>query len=246
MTIDLKNAEIVKGDRFSKRVTAVFELLVFVAFALVSKEVMDPFFGSYAGPASLITTLIILSIYIRRRDQHWSSMGLRRLPGLKTKLLVIPQAAAVFITVLLSIVLLTKGLDALSLTFMSEPIEGETERWGEVQGNLQLYLILIALSWVSAGFGEEMFFRGFLITRLLTAFSGFKLSPAISVLLAALLFGYVHFYYQGLAGLVNAGVIGVIFGIYFLLYKQNLWPLVVAHGFINSLGFTSEFMGWGL
>jgi len=48
-----------------------------------------------------------------------------------------------------------------------------------------------------------------------------------------------------LTGLVNAGVIGLIFGTFFLLYKRNLWPLVLAHGFINSLGFTSEFMGWG-
>ena len=246
MTINLQNAEIVKDSPLSKRVTAVFELLAFVAFALISKEVMDPFSGAYAGPASLITTLIILTIYIRRRGQNWASMGLRTMPGLKAKLLVLPQAAAVFVTVLLTLVLLTKGLDAIGLTFMSEPIEGETERWGEVQGNLQLYLILIALSWISAGFGEEMFFRGFLITRLKTALDDIKFSSSISILLAALLFGYVHFYYQGMAGLVNAGVIGVIFGIYFLLYNQNLWPLIIAHGFINSLGFTTEYMGWGL
>ncbi|MDG2089690.1 MAG: CPBP family intramembrane metalloprotease [Gammaproteobacteria bacterium] len=230
----------------SKKITTVYELIAFVALALVSKEIMDPFFGAYAGPASLITTLIILTIYVRRVGQTWSSMGLRSLPNLKAKLMVLPQALAIFVTVLITIVILTKGLEAVGLTFMSEPIEGETERWGDIQGNLQLYLILITLSWVSAGFGEEMFFRGFLITRLKTVLSDIYLSSAISVLLAALLFGYVHYYYQGLAGFVNAGVIGVIFGTYFLLYKRNLWPLVIAHGFINSLGFTSEFMGWGL
>ena len=102
------------------------------------------------------------------------------------------------------------------------------------------------MSLVSAGFGEEMFFRGFLITRLKTVFSDIYLSSAISVLLAALLFGYMHVYYQGLVGLVNGGIIGVIFGTYFLLYKRNLWPLIIAHGFINSLGFTSEFLGINL
>ncbi len=207
---------------------------------------MDPFFGAYAGPISLITTLTVLTIYIRRVGQTWSSMGLRTLPGIKAQLMVLPQAVAIFVTVLISIVALTKGLEAVGITFMSEPIEDETERWGDIQGNLQLYLTLIALSWVSAGFGEEMFFRGFLITRLQTVLSDIYLSSVISVLHAALLFAYVHFYYQGWAGLVNAGVIGVIFGTYFLLYKRNLWPLVIAHGFINSLGFISEFMGWGL
>ncbi|MDC1436557.1 CPBP family intramembrane metalloprotease [Gammaproteobacteria bacterium] len=246
MTVNSESSEILQESVNSKRQRAVVELLAFVVFALVSNEVMDPFFGSYSGPASLITTLIILTIYIHRRGQNWRSMGLCKLPGLKAKLLVVPQAMAIFVTVLLSIVLLTKGLEAIGLTFMSEPIDGEVERWGDLQGNLPMYLILIALSWVSAGFGEEMFFRGFLITRLQTAFNSIKFSSAISVLLAALLFGYVHYYYQGVAGLVNAGVIGVIFGMYFLLYKRNLWPLVVAHGCINSLGFTSEFMGWGL
>lgn len=229
-----------------KKVTAVFEIIAFVAFALVSKEIMDPFFGAYSGPASLITTLIILTIYMRRAGQTWSSMGLRTLPVLKEKLMVLPQALAIFVTVLISIVILTKGLEAVGITFMSEPIEGEIDRWGDIQGDLQMYVILITLSLVSAGFGEEMFFRGFLITRLKTVFSDIYLSSAISVLLAALLFGYMHVYYQGLVGLVNGGIIGVIFGTYFLLYKRNLWPLIIAHGFINSLGFTSEFLGINL
>ena len=233
-------------DKNTNKVTAAVELIAFAALALVSKELMDPFFGAYAGPASLIATLIILTIYIHRAGQTWSSMGLSSLPGLKAKLLVIPQAIAIFISVLVIILLLTKGLEAAGLTFMSEPIEGETERWGDIRGNLQLYLILIALSWISAGFGEEMFFRGFLITRLKTLLGDIYFSSAITILLAALMFGYVHIYYQGLTGFVNASVIGVIFGTYFLLYKKNLWPLVIAHGFINSLGFTSEFMGWGL
>lgn len=232
-------------DNTKKRRAAV-ELVGFVAFALISKELMDPFFGAYSGPASLITTLILLTIYMHKHGEKWSSMGLRTLPGAKAKLLLVPQAILIFVAVLATMLLLTKGLESVGLHFMSETPEGETERWGDIKGNLQQYLILIALSWISAGFGEEMFFRGFVITRLQTAFNPTKLASAFAVLLAALLFGYVHFYYQGLAGLVNASVIGLIFGTFFLLYKRNLWPLVLAHGFINSLGFTSEFMGWGL
>ena len=129
---------------------------------------------------------------------------------------------------------------------MSEPIEGEIERWGDIKGNLQQYLILIALSWISAGFAEEMFFRGFVITRLQAALNGTNLASVFAVLLAALLFGDVHFYHQGLTGLVNATAIGFIFGTFFLIYKRNLWPLGVAHGSINSLGFTSDFLEWGI
>ena len=116
-------------------------------------------------------------------------------------------------------------------------------RFGDISGNLRIYLTLIALSWIDAGFCEEMFFRGFLNTRLQTVFQGFRFAPILAVALAALLFGSVHIYSQGLAGLVNAGVIGLILGTYFLLYKGNLWPLVLVHDFINSLGFTVDFLG---
>ena len=230
----------------TKKRTAIAELVGFVAFALISKQMMDPVFGPYAGPASLITTLVLLTIYMHKSGEKWASMGLHTLPGVKAKLLLLPQALLIFVSVLATVLLLTKGLESVGVNFMSETPEGERSRWGDIEGNLQQYLILIALSWISAGFGEEMFFRGFVITRLQTAFDGTKLASAFSVLLAALLFGYVHFYYQGLTGLVNATTIGLIFGAFFLLYKRNLWPLVLAHGFINSLGFTSDFLGWGI
>lgn len=237
---------IISSVENSKKLIAVMELVVFVASALISKEVMDPFLVSYSGPVTLITTLVLLTIYMRWRGENWSSMGLRALPGAKAKLLLIPQAILIFVAVLTTIVLLTKGLEAIGLTFMSETPAGETARWGNITGNLRMYLILLVLSWTSAAFGEEMFFRGFVINRLQTAFNGFKFASALSVLLSALLFGYVHFYYQGLTGFVNAGAIGLIFGTLFLLYKRNLWPLILAHGFIDTLGFTSEFMGWGI
>jgi len=234
------------GIENSSKQTAAIEVIAFVAFALISKEVADLFCGPYAGPVSLITTIILLTIYMRSRGQGWSSMGLCALPGGKAKLLLLPQAILIFAAVLSIITLLTIGLEAIGLHFMSEEPAGEAQRWGDIEGNLRLYLLLIALSWISAGFGEEMFFRGFVITRLQTAFSGARFASAFSILLSALLFGYVHYYYQGLTGFVNAGVIGLIFGTFFLLYKRNLWPLVLAHGSINSLGFTSEYMGWGL
>jgi membrane protease YdiL (CAAX protease family) len=230
----------------SEKLTAVFEILGFTAFALLSKALLDPFFWRFAGPVSLITTVGLLTVFMRRRGRYWSSMGLRPLPGIKAKLLIIPQAALAFVAVLAIISLITFGAEALGLDFMSETSEGEKERWGDLTGNLPLYLLLLALSWVSGGFAEEMFFRGFLISRCQTVFEGVRFASVLAVFLPALLFGYVHVYYQGLQGFVNAGVIGLIFGTLFLLYRRNLWPLVFAHGFINSLGFTADFMGWNI
>ena len=41
-------------------------------------------------------------------------------------------------------------------------------------------------------------------------------------------------------------MIGVVIGCLFLLYKRNLWPLIIAHAFVDSLGITVMYMGWDI
>lgn len=54
---------------------------------------------------------------------------------------------------------------------------------------------------------------------------------------------YGHFYYQSLRGLVVTGLIGIALGTLYLLYKRNLWPLVLAHGLVDTLSFTALYTG---
>ncbi len=232
--------------KYSKKLKAVVEVVAVVAFALLLKELLDPFFWRYSALVSLISTVVLLTIFMHLRGQSWSSMGLRPLPGAKAKLLVVPQAISAFVAVFAILTILEYGIEAVGLQLTLVAHEGEAERWGDIAGNLRAYLLMLGISWIIGGFAEEMFFRGFLITRLQTVFDGVNLASGFAVLLPALLFGYVHVYYQGLYGFLNAGVIGLIFGTLFLLYKRNLWPLVLAHGFINSLGFTAQYMGWDI
>lgn len=89
-----------------------------------------------------------------------------------------------------------------------------------------------------------MFFRGYLVTRLQTVFADIKFGVVLAVLVPALLFGLGHVYYQGLRGLVITGAIGLAFGTMFLLFKRNLWPVVLWHGIIDTLTFTAIFMNW--
>lgn len=153
---------------------------------------------------------------------------------------------ALFLIVLATLSAMTFAIEAAGSELLAEKTHGEINRWGDIAGNLRLYLLMLAISWISGGFAEEMFFRGFLITRLQSVLAGARFATALAVVLPATLFGYVHVYYQGLQGFVNASIVGLIFGTAFLLYKRNLWPLVLAHGFINSLGFTAEFMSWDI
>lgn len=76
---------------------------------------------------------------------------------------------------------------------------------------------------VTAGITEELVFRGFLITALSAAPGGWVLATLVS----AGLFGFIHGY-QGVAGSVRAGLLGLLLAVPFLA-TGSLLPSMVAH-----------------
>jgi CAAX protease family protein len=228
----------------SKNLIAAVELVGFVAFALILKRVFDPLIWRYAGPVSLIIVLVVLTGYMRMRRETWAGMGLIALPGARAKLMLIPKTLLAFVGFAIAVATVLLGGEVLNLEFMSEIPDGVEDRWGDIKGNLRLYLLWLGIVWTAAAFGEEMFFRGFIITRLQSVFSGVKFVSVIAVILAAAFFGYVHMYYQGLRGLFTTGAIGLAFGATFLLMKRNLYPVILVHGIVDTLTFTALFMDW--
>ncbi|MFT5684178.1 MAG: membrane protease YdiL (CAAX protease family) [Myxococcota bacterium] len=228
--------------KISTRLEILAEVGAFVGLAVVSKIVINQFNQNFSGPISLVFTLSILTLYLRSRGLYWSDMGLHPLSGIRAKLMVIPQAFLVFLSfaaVLAPILLIGP---AIGLTFLTEVPVGVEDRWGSVRGSWPMYLLWLGTVWTAAAFGEEMFFRGYLVTRLQTAFADIKFGVLLAVVVPALLFGLGHVYYQGLRGLVVTGGIGLAFGTMFLLFKRNLWPLVLWHGIVDTLTFTAIFM----
>lgn len=223
---------------------AAFEILVFGALAFLLRIGFDPLFWRYAGPASLVLTLVALTAYLRWCGEGWASYGLISLKGWRVKLMLVPQALLVFALFSVAIAVTVFGGEAIGLEFMGEEPPGVAERWGDVPGNLPLFLTWLGIVWTAAAFGEEMLFRGFLITRCEALFAGAPLAKVLAVLLPALVFGLGHFYYQGLRGLITTTAIGIAFGTAFLLLKRNLWPLVIVHGVIDTLTFSALYFGW--
>jgi membrane protease YdiL (CAAX protease family) len=219
------------------------ELAVFGALALVLRIGFDSLFWRFAGPASLIGTLVCVAYYLRRRGEGWSAFGLIPLKGVKAKLMVLPQALLVFGFFAAAVASALFGGEALGWDFMKDVPGGVEERWGDVEGNLPMFLLWLGIVWTAAGFGEEMFFRGFLVSRTMALFRGVPFAAVFAVLIPAFLFGLGHFYYQGLRGLVTTTAIGIAFGAAFLLLKRNLWPIVLVHGIVDTINFTVVYLG---
>jgi membrane protease YdiL (CAAX protease family) len=166
------------------------------------------------------------------------------LPGAKAKLWVLPQALLTFGAFCLAVAIVMIGGDVLHLEFMAKIPHGVTDRWGDMHGNLPLYLVWLGIAWISGGLFEEMFFRGYLITRLRTLFSDSRVGSVAAVVLAAAFFGYGHMYYQGLRGLITTMAIGLALGTMFLRLRRNLWPIILVHAVVDSISMTAIFMAW--
>lgn len=101
------------------------------------------------------------------------------------------------------------------------------------QGPLSLLIWIVIVAWGSAAFGEELLWRGFLMDRL-GRLPGLRGRAMAVIVIQAVLFGLPHLY-QGWSGVLITGAIGLIFGWMRLRSGGNLWPLVIAHGLVDTI-----------
>ena len=79
-----------------------------------------------------------------------------------------------------------------------------------------------------AGFGEETIFRGFLFERLGKLLGSGAGAKAASVLLTSALFGLAHYAQQGVAGVEQATIVGLVLGTIYAITKR-IPMLMCAH-----------------
>ena len=95
----------------------------------------------------------------------------------------------------------------------------------------------IVIAWTTAGFGEEIIWRGFFMKQIARLFGEQKNSSwVIGIVLSSIGFGLAHFH-QGLGGMLGAGFIGLVYGIFYLASGRNLWVTIIAHGLTGTTSF---------
>ena len=110
-----------------------------------------------------------------------------------------------------------------------------------VRGNLKFALVMIAVIWILAAFGEELVYRGYLMNRV--ADLGRRVRAwIVSLFLISALFGFSH-YQQGFTGIIEEGSDGLILGLMYLAYRRNLAIPIVAHGICDTIDIALLFLG---
>lgn len=94
---------------------------------------------------------------------------------------------------------------------------------------------------VVAGWGEETFFRGYLFERLGALWGRGLAAKTATVLATSALFAALHALEQGVPGVQQAAITGLVFGGVFAV-TGRIWPLVVAHA---AFDLTALFIIWG-
>jgi membrane protease YdiL (CAAX protease family) len=112
----------------------------------------------------------------------------------------------------------------------------------QLEGNLQSCLIALLVVWATAGFGEEIIFRGYFMRQFLKFFGESKVSIVLNIVLLACFFGFMHSY-QGITGQLVTGAIGALLALIFYLRKYDLWFIIAVHGFFDTFALICIYFG---
>ena len=191
--------------------------------------------GDFYGLVPVTSTPFLLGlgwVSLRLRGLGWRDVGFVR-PRSWSQALVLGSLAGI-------------GMELFS-TFVTVPFLShltgtlpDLSDFRSTVGNLRLLLVWLVLNWTLAAFGEELVFRGYLMTRLAGLGQGTRGAWLVSLIVASALFGWGHGD-QGLTGMVQEGFAGFLLGLLYLWCGRNLTVPIVAHGVSNTLAFVLIF-----
>jgi len=120
-----------------------------------------------------------------------------------------------------------------------------------LRGNWHALLAMLPIVWISAGFCEEVVFRGIVLGRLRMALGGSRVATAVAVAASCIVFGLAHGY-QGLSGWILTGVLGGVLALIYVLSDYCLWYGVALHLVYDTLatacitlGYDRTLAAWG-
>jgi membrane protease YdiL (CAAX protease family) len=175
----------------------------------------------------------------------WMSMWLRRV-GWRQLGLSQPKSWAFTSLASIVIALGYNALDIGRILPMLHRITGEPLDLGAfetLKGNTGMLLLLIAASWISAAFPEEMLYRGYILNRSSDVFGKSCGGWIVSGIFVCLVFGFAH-HAQGVTGVLDNVIAGVLFtGLYFAS-NRNLWLPIMAHGMIDTSSVVLLYFGF--
>lgn len=183
----------------------------------------------------IIALLVILANYIEYHGKPFSALGFQREKFTFKNIFVRAPLLAIGLFAFYVFVLVP-GITELTGT----PIDYSS--FEPLEGNFSACLIALVLVWATAGFGEEIIFRGYFMRQLVKFFGESKVSITLNIVLLGCFFGFMHSY-QGITGQIVAGSVGALLALLFYLRKYDLWFVIAVHGFFDTFALICVYYG---
>ncbi|MEO0882394.1 MAG: type II CAAX endopeptidase family protein [Pseudomonadota bacterium] len=210
----------------SGRIPPWAQILVILALWPIVKSIPGV---PFSGQLYMFVALITATWFVRKDGQTWHDLGLRWASNWQD----FAKGAAMVVATFVASVAVNGAVQYAILTVTGAP----AERTFYDVSTLPLYLTMMALIWTTNAFGEEMVFRGLIMSRFATMFGGTRFAWILAAFAQAAVFGAGHAA-QGIHGVIITGFVGLAFGLLYLVARRNLWPMIIAHGIINTIGMT--------
>jgi membrane protease YdiL (CAAX protease family) len=166
-------------------------------------------------------TLIVLAIVLFAERRRLTSIGLG-----------IPTWPAIRTGILMTVLLLVLAMGAGAIVQAAGGLPRNGGDQVSLVMGLPIWLQLFAA--VSAGFTEEILFRGYAIERM-TELTG---SRWLGAIIPIIVFGAIHAPFWGIGHAIVAGMSGFWLTLIYL-WRRNLWTNITAHALLDALVFVS-------
>lgn len=221
-----------KGISANKNVGFLIDLTIYITVMFLVREIYVPQVGFIAnGLFWSFTTLVVATWRMRVRGVTWNELGLRKPNSIKKTLLI---ALLILASTIVSI--LAFNLIKDHLPFSPAPdtsAESAVSKFGDLKGNWLLFFSIMPMILLESCL-EELLDRGFLMNWFERLFSKTSLATILAVVLQAAIFGFRHSYDLSERS-ITVGLIGLVMGIAYVAFGRNLWPLIIAHCFLNTM-----------
>lgn len=201
-------------------------IIVFLYFGPLTRTIIENL---------LISLLIIIANFIEYNRKPFSALGFYKANFKVKNLLILAPLVAfgLFVFYVAIIVPSVEFVTGVAIDYSSMQ---------QLEGDLPMTITWLLIVWATAAFGEEIIFRGYFMRQFVKFFGESKVSLLINILIFSSFFGYMHMQ-QGITGQIVAGTTGALLSIIFYLRKYDLWFNVMVHGYFNTLGLFSFYLG---
>lgn len=196
----------------------------------------DTLLGGMLVTLGSVLSIGVATIVLKQQGSSWRQIGLAR-PHSWTRTILLGIGA------LVALLIMNIAIQVIAINLPGAEVPSiDQSRFNPLEGNLVMFLLFVILAWTTIAFGEEMFYRAFLITKLGDVYQKSKFGTALVLLGSSLIFGLVH-WVEGPLGVANTFFMGLVLGAIYLKTGRNLWVTIIAHGLANSIRFYFLFIG---